>query len=520
MLSIPLGLATAMIATASRPSASPQVGCATRWCTGAGSATTKHAFIGIVDNTTVSGLAIQIGKVEKYSGNPLFQQDKPWEPRLDNGYPNVVYDTASGLAGDGPWRLWYGGLGSDEASGQYLYYANSSDGLSWTKPDLNRYDLSEKWSKEPWAHKVGKHNNIIMYGGGLGIYHDLHDPDPTQRYKISGGSPAGCFSDDGSTDCVTATAGSPDGIHNWTRVSPLTFAPPWRPDCHTNLFYDDRHSEYRMTTRDYTSSTGRDIAITTSSIGRGRDGGAVGSVGSAPSGVDMFGNWSSPIIVETGTEDHQLYSQITFPFYDVYLGIVMVYDATNGHVGPTAGHVHCRLAWSGDGLTDWQWVDAKYAWSHDSSAIPEFIPKGELGDFDSHICFAAHVPIRLPDGTVRLYYMGGNGPHSGARNSSFALATLRPDGFASFGGKQGTVQTVAITVTGGTMILSADVAVGGSVTVTAMDTHVPTSAPITSNVTDGTVTFPGGGLGSLVGSSIVFKLTMIDAEVYTLGFIQ
>ena len=116
--------------------------------------------------------------------------------------------------------------------------------------------------------------------------------------------------------------------------------------------------------------------------------------------------------------------------------------------------------------------------------------------------------------------MGGNGPHSGARNSSFALATLRPDGFASFGGKQGTVQTVAITVTGGTMILSADVAVGGSVTVTAMDTHVPTSAPITSNVTDGTVTFSGGGLGSLVGSSIVFKLTMIDAEVYTLGFIQ
>ena len=31
-------------------------------------------------------------------------------------------------------------------------------------------------------------------------------------------------------------------------------------------------------------------------------------------------------------------------------------------------------------------------------------------------------------GVARVYYMGGNGPHGGARNSSFALATLRPDG--------------------------------------------------------------------------------------------
>ena len=30
--------------------------------------------------------------------------------------------------------------------------------------------------------------------------------------------------------------------------------------------------------------------------------------------------------------------------------------------------------------------------------------------------------------------MGGNGPHNGARNSSFALATLREDGFAGVAG--------------------------------------------------------------------------------------
>lgn len=50
-----------------------------------------------------------IGTVSKYHKNPLFNQDKPWEPRLDNGYPNIVYDSQS--QGDGPWRLWYGGIG-------------------------------------------------------------------------------------------------------------------------------------------------------------------------------------------------------------------------------------------------------------------------------------------------------------------------------------------------------------------------------------------------------------------------
>lgn len=29
--------------------------------------------------------------ITKYDENPLFIQDKPWEPRIDNSYPNVVF---------------------------------------------------------------------------------------------------------------------------------------------------------------------------------------------------------------------------------------------------------------------------------------------------------------------------------------------------------------------------------------------------------------------------------------------
>ena len=52
-----------------------------------------------------------------------------------------------------------------------------------------------------------------------------------------------------------------------------------------------------------------------------------------------FDSWTGePAIVETGTRDHQLYSQITWRFYDVFLGIVMTFDAED-----PAGHVHCAL---------------------------------------------------------------------------------------------------------------------------------------------------------------------------------
>ena len=33
-----------------------------------------------------------LGNVQKYEGNPLFEEDKPWEKRFDNLYANVTYD--------------------------------------------------------------------------------------------------------------------------------------------------------------------------------------------------------------------------------------------------------------------------------------------------------------------------------------------------------------------------------------------------------------------------------------------
>jgi hypothetical protein len=540
------------------------------------------------------GLRPAIGSVTKHPASPLFAQDRPWETHLDNSYPNVVH-----APGDvnGDWQLWYGNY---NAAGQYLQFANSSEhGLSWSKPDLGRYTLTSR--QFPGLEHLGAHNNIIMFGGGLGMYRDPHEKDASRRMKISGGAPAGCYSANGADGCVIGTAASPDGISNWTDVTKLDFPPPWRPDCHTNVFYDERLREYVMTTRDRISTPAhpnreRVISISrsgaaartplygnwtsimtgkfpgTSDAGpcvhlngaepvaecgqhcrslpgcrffwvytRGSDEpgmccpklavtdptpitprhgngtfykmelawkesrgirycgggsgwyrfnsssggpfgegcGAInctatagcpnipaawsdqqgvtecealcvpddsclgftyypgnvsagkltsccfrsGSVAAKPTcpgcsarcyekpppplpGNSSFGGWSSPKVTMMGDASHQLYSQITFPFLDVYLGIVMVFDADCNtanppcQTGPAAGHVHCRLAWSPNVDTNWSWVD------EGGLTGAEFIPAGPPGTFDSHVCFAAHLPITMPDGSVRLYFMG------------------------------------------------------------------------------------------------------------------
>ena len=38
---------------------------------------------------------LTLGTVKKYSGNPLFGEDKPWEKRFDNLYANIIYDESS-----------------------------------------------------------------------------------------------------------------------------------------------------------------------------------------------------------------------------------------------------------------------------------------------------------------------------------------------------------------------------------------------------------------------------------------
>ena len=59
---------------------------------------TKHPLFTIIDESGPGShgeddkISIEVGTPTKYEGNPLRTQDRPWEPRIDNGYPNVIHD--------------------------------------------------------------------------------------------------------------------------------------------------------------------------------------------------------------------------------------------------------------------------------------------------------------------------------------------------------------------------------------------------------------------------------------------
>jgi hypothetical protein len=174
----------------------------------------KQAFLDGV------GLSIEIGQGQT-SERPLMVQSKIWEPRCDNGYPNVIHDPADR---NGAFRLWYGCFSSGtkfstsqgSARTNAWMYANSSDGLTWLKPNLGVYDLSNG----PEAHNralpastiaalkaVGKNNNIVMGSSdGMGITRDEHERNSSRIFKAFG---TGMFGGHGGS----GVSSSPDGIH-------------------------------------------------------------------------------------------------------------------------------------------------------------------------------------------------------------------------------------------------------------------------------------------------------------------
>lgn len=208
---------------------------------------------------------------------------------------------------------------------------------------------------------------------------------------------------------------------------------------------------------------------------------------------------------------------------NAYLGLVSVFD-TEKPKEYGYGKVHCRLAISSD-LKTWKWIESSGLTGSD------FIPLGgqsttaSSNAFDSHICFAAASPLQMEDGSARIYYMGGNGPHNGERNSSLALATLPSwNHFAGISGSSYNVTTVRLLVTGKKLFITMDVEseAGGFVQIgTNEDNTLSPSMckKIFKSGVDMEVIYNGGNdFTKWIGKEIVLNLIMETAMVYTVGF--
>jgi len=439
-----------------------------------------------------AGSTFVLGPVDKHPGGAMIKEEREYEMRFDNMQPNIWHDPVP-QAGRKQWRAWYSAFTTCSkpkaevpfcnnapqkcgttnqiggARGSGFLYAESDDGISWTKPNLGI---------QTWKNSTD--NNLIELAlgkgdGGMttGVYLDEATKDPSLRYKISTGS-----------NGAGAIAVSADGIH-WKSTKDLEKETHARWDTPKNVVWDPVAKQWIMYLRSTPTEQGMRIQSFTHSLTE-----------------DFMGDWApaAPTGLNTSV-DYQPDGLVVWPYEGIYLGIGNIFNPTTSVAasGAVVGQVNMVLGWSADGRR-WKWLKP-----NDS-----IVPLGKVGEFDTCGVFGAKQdPLRtVVNDTLRLYYAGCNGPFFGSRGCGLGLATLPRDHWAGYQG--GMVTTAPVGVTQDTLTVSVDggatgIQVGimfdGKLTLENCD-------PIKGKVVDHVVTWGGkSSIAMLNGAvSVVFKI--------------
>jgi len=444
----------------------------------------------IIDSTENAKLTV--GAVRKDKNNPLFKEDKPWEPRFDNPYCSIIYDEDEKI-----YKCWYSiftksgpkeefpgeGLASDKrawvkwregARGFGVCYATSKDGIHWEKPELGLIDFNG--SK--------KNNIVIEYTHGVAVMKDLHETDPRKRYKA--------IHPERKRSAVWFSA---DGIHWGKKIDVGSID---NGDTNQSVWWDPDIGKYVLITRHWGG------AKTTGRYGRG------GHRQKSRSVSSDFLNWSKPQVVIEGLDLRmQIHDMLVVRHAGVYLGMVGLFDIE-------ASKQWCELAWSPDSIK----------WERIQPGTP-LIPNGPvMGDCDWGCIFASTPIIRKDE--ILIYYGANDGRFMAWRNGFLCLAHLRADGFAGYeqiaGGsnKTATVTTKPVVVSGDYLCVTADVAPSGFVKVTLLDKDSKPLAEgelITKTGTDTKVQWKDGfSLESLTATQIRLKFKLRESKLYSFSF--
>ena len=350
----------------------------------------------------------------RHAKNPLIKSDKPWETQI--AWNSVWRDPKTGK-----YQLWYQAwnvTARERAKTCVVAYAESDDGITFTKPQLDRHAFND----------VAK-TNIVLIGIGGHSYRycnsvlvEPHERDPARRYKMAHfdwGKNPGLF-----------VAFSPDGV-SWTKhgdgeplsriayidfEEPVPFADekekrPWAVPLSmadaVDVCFDPQRNVYAWYGKMWID---------------GPRGGSGWKHAMGRSESTDFINWSRPQLV-CAPDDHdkphvEFHTSPVFVHEGVYFCLNQILDRATGE-----GVIDVELMTSRDGLR-WErnFRDAF------------FLPRStEKGSFDSGSVFTNATPVVLDD-EIRFYYGGYAGGATGADNltgaSGVGVATIPRDRFA------------------------------------------------------------------------------------------
>jgi hypothetical protein len=431
--------------------------------------------------------------------------DRPWEGNGVN-YVTVFQD------GD-LYRMYYRGAnvvytreGSHETHPDLTCYAESKDGIHWTKPALRIWDF-----------EGSKENNIVWEGVGGHNFTPFRDRNPVAtpdaRYKAVGSGKSargqGLFA-----------FKSPDGIH-WSRWSDQPVITKGAFDSQNLVFWDARRGEYRDYHRDFRN--GRDIRTCVS-----KD----------------FVAWSDPVFLEySPSRVSQLYTNGVAPYYrapHLYLGFPTRYVDRGWTAAaeslPRLEYRRLRAAKSrreGTAVTDGMFMVSRDGLHF--TLWPESFHRPGLRTMDNWFYGDSYqnwglveTTSALPDAPreISMYFTESTLQD---RPAYLRRYTLRVDGFVSLAAPLagGEMVTKPLRFEGDRLVLNYSTSVAGSVRVEVQEvdgrpiegfTMADCAELYGDSLEQAVVWKDHPSLGSLAGKPVRLRFELRDADVFSMRF--
>lgn len=356
----------------------------------------KVLFLDLAEVAELDGLIETFHPMRKHPSNPVLRTGPPGAPdsRRAHAYGEVHYDGTL-------FRMWYSAWSREDTqtlfagtAGHHVGYAESRDGVHWTKPSLGQYDFAGTTD-----------NNIVDLGerdhGGHAympmVVLDHRESDANRRYKM--------IVEQRGRNLMLV---SPDGIR-WTPVAPVA-QKGWSDQ--RSLFYDTLEDDPEKKWKVYSHCSAR-----------------------APAGLrkicrdwsrDLI-HWTSdprnPVAHPRASKSVEYHMISVWIDSEIYLGLVDGWTKTQTQPQ--------YLMASRDGVNFVNVFDGR-----------PVIELGEPGAWDSGWISPVNVPAMVGD-EIWVYYSGSPntiGPYMEdwlTRPMQTGLATIRRDGFVSLRVEEG-----------------------------------------------------------------------------------
>jgi hypothetical protein len=394
--------------------------------------------------------------------------DRPWEGNT-SAYFTLFQD------GD-RYRMYYRGSHFDEkarqmAKHQVTCYAESTDAIHWTRPELGLFDFAGT-----------RKNNIVWDGAGGHNFTPFKDANPAcapaARYKALASGKGGLFGYQ-----------SADGLR-WSPMSDRPVITRGAFDSQNLAFWDSTLGKYREYHRTFRGV--RDIMT-----------------GTSPD----FLHWSDPTFLDYDQPPvEHLYTNTVQPY--VRAPHILVGFPTR--FLPATQQVEPVFMSSRDGEHFHRWPDA---------VIPRTAPADRDGNRSNYMAWGI---LQLPGQERELSVYGTEAYYKGP-GSRLRRFTYRVDGFVALhaGKEGGDVFTRPIRFTGERLELNYRTSAGGSVRVELQDADGKPLAGMAAadcqelrgDAITGNVAWKGGAsLKSIAGQAIRLRLIITDADVFAFRF--